>query len=132
VKKIITPEPSYQSCTDANDIQSCLSKNHASEKRKGHNIRTLYGGFKFIRTMPTFSALGDFVILAQCVEWMNKNNQKINENEIARSLKYFEDYDSGKRKSNNALVEYLTALGRDMSNSIKMPLRKVPASFATN
>jgi len=96
------------------DIQGYLDRNHATEARQGKKRRTLYGCFKFIAPMPTFASVGDYLILAQCLEWMKKNNQKYTRQEVARSLKYFEDYDPRDIKVRRQLVDSLIALGQDI------------------
>lgn len=89
MKTLNIPEPTYI-FTDGTKIKDSLQSYHATESRRGNTRRTLAGAYKLIRVMPKFAALGDYVILSACVEWMLKNDQPVKKTEIRRCLGYFQ------------------------------------------
>jgi hypothetical protein len=96
MKKLKIPEVKY-GFTDADWIfDSLKGKLNASKKQK--EKLTLYGAYKNIRTMTAYAALGDYVILSQCVRFFKGNKLPLTQKEVYRCFRYFEDYDKNQWK----------------------------------
>jgi hypothetical protein len=87
MKKLIIPESKW-GYTDAEWIIQTLEGMYKSNKKDGSKL-TLYGAYKRIRQMELFAALGDWVVLSQCVKFLQSRKADPAEKEIYRCMLYF-------------------------------------------
>lgn len=108
-KKIEEKDPSYI-FTDAKDIRITLNgilKHRQDDKRENRKgVPTLVGIYKHIRQMPTFSSLGDYIVLSMCVQWLKGLKLTVDEVSIRRCMRYSKEL-KGQMLGKKALVNYL-------------------------
>src|SRR3990167_10306103 len=105
MKRLIIPRSTYW-FTDADACQTSILSRFNAGRKVGKKM-TLLGAFKMLRVMPSFAALGDYVLLSQSVDFFRKNSLKFSKRDLRLCLNRFEDYSSRTVAINRNFVDAL-------------------------